>query len=409
MKIEELKKYKKILILGYGIEGRTTHKFLSKFVPDSEIGIADQKEDEDYLDKQADYDLVIKSPGISNRLVTKKYTTATNIFFANIDRKIIGVTGTKGKSTTVSLIYSILKKSGLNVKLVGNIGMPMLGELINSVPEDAVYVCELSSYQLADINYSPHISVILNIFPEHMDYHGSFELYKEAKKNIVKNSKEGDYFVYNPDYEDLAELAKSARAKSVPFVDILPFSDDVIQLKGEHNKLNIKAAITVAGIMGISDEVIKEVISEFKPLPHRLEFVGNFKDIDFYDDAISTTPESTIAALNSIENIETIFLGGKDRGYDFSLLAEKLVNSLVKNIVLFPDSGQKIKDELIKLGGEFNFFETSNMGDAVEFAYKNTSKGMGVLLSCASPSYSLWKNFEEKGDEFKKFVRELEG
>lgn len=411
MKIEELKKHKKILILGYGIEGRVTHEFLKRHVPDSEIGIADQKDGDDYLDKQADYDLVIKSPGIPGRLVTQKHTTATNIFFANVDRPIIGVTGTKGKSTTVSLIDAILREGGLNSRLVGNIGTPMLGELLNEIPEDVVYVCELSSYQLEDIDYSPHISVMLNIFPEHMDHHGSFENYRLAKERILSHVTSDDYFVYNPDYQELEKLAGETKAKAIPFEHELTFSMDEIKLKGEHNKMNIRSAVTVARIMGVKDEEIKNAIKAFETLPHRLEFVGRYKGIDFYDDAISTTPESTIAALNSIDNTETIFLGGMDRGYEFSSLAQKLVSSLVKNIILFPDSGRAIKKAInvkcqeLGVKCDFQFLETENMEDAVKFAYKNTSEGMAVLLSCASPSYSLWKNFEEKGDLFKKFVQ----
>ncbi|OGY59253.1 MAG: UDP-N-acetylmuramoylalanine--D-glutamate ligase [Candidatus Colwellbacteria bacterium RIFCSPLOWO2_01_FULL_48_10] len=409
MKIEQLKN-KKILILGYGIEGKATHQFLKKFAPDSLIGIADQKDGPDYLEKQKEYDLVIKSPGIPKQLVTAAHTTATNIFFANAQKPIIGITGTKGKSTTTTLIHAMLKEGGYDARLCGNIGKPMLDEISKPVGDKTVYVVELSSYQLDDITHSPHISLILNLFPEHMDYHGSFEAYKAAKKNIIKYSTGRDYFVYNPRYPELLELASTTAAKSVPFVEVLPFLKDIIPLKGEHNFDNVRAACTVAKLMNVSDESIVKAVKNFRSLPHRLEFVGNFHGIDFYDDAISTTPESTIQALEAIPNVETIFLGGKDRGYDFSSLAQKLVSSEIKNIVLFPDSGEKIDQELRKFKIEnlkLKILETKEMREAVRFAYEHTSPGKAVLLSCASPSYSIWKNFEEKGDLFKKFVKEL--
>ncbi|MEK7177401.1 MAG: Mur ligase family protein, partial [Patescibacteria group bacterium] len=185
MKLDQLKKYKKILILGYGKEGQATERFLKKFVPMAELGIADKKISDNYLDEQQKYDLIIRSPGISKNLITKPYTTASNIFLANIDNVVIGVTGTKGKSTTVSLIYSVLKQAGKSVHLIGNIGKPMLDEMLKPIGKEDIFVCEFSSYQLDDIEYSPHISVILDLFPEHMNYHGDVKNYYNAKKNII--------------------------------------------------------------------------------------------------------------------------------------------------------------------------------------------------------------------------------
>ena len=200
MKLKDLKKYKKILILGYGKEGQATERFLKKYHPTALIGIADQKIDPNYLDEQKKYDLVIRSPGVPKHLVTQPYTTATNIFLANIDNVVIGVTGTKGKSTTVSLIYAILKQAGRTAHLIGNIGRPMLDTMLQEIGKEDIFVCELSSYQLDDIEYSPHISVVTNLFPEHMNYHGSLDAYYQAKKNILKFVKIDDYYCYNPKY-----------------------------------------------------------------------------------------------------------------------------------------------------------------------------------------------------------------
>jgi len=424
MKIKDLEG-KKILILGFGMEGRATLKYLKKVLsPEqvSKIGIADEKDGPGYLDKQKYYDLVIKTAGIPRRLVTKPYTTATNLFFANTTGKIIGITGSKGKSTTTSLIHSILHSAGKNEMLVGNIGRPMLEELTKPEGEgaDRIYVCELSSYQCEDLEYSPHIAVYVSFFPDHMDYHGGLEQYWAAKNNLTAHSKAGDSVVYNPEYPRLADLAKelserpeSDRPQVLPFAHKLPFPQSAVPLLGKHNFDNVRGAYTVAKLLGISDEVIESAVRNFKALPHRLEPIGEFKGISFYDDAISTTPESTMAALDALSaggrRIGAIFLGGKDRGYDFSGLAQKIVEKKVKVVVLFPESGAHIKEAILKVegGASIKFHETRLMREAVEFAYAHADHGSVCLLSTASPSYSVWKNFEEKGDQFQKYAKEL--
>lgn len=406
MKLEDLKKYKKILILGYGKEGQVTEKFLKKYCPSALIGIADKKINVNYLDEQNKYDLVIRSPGIPKKLVTIPYTTATNIFFGNCLGQIIGVTGSKGKSTTASLIYSILKNAKKKVKLCGNIGQPMLLELFKPMSRENIFVCELSSYQLEDIEYSPHISVITNLFPEHMNYHGSIDTYYQAKKNILEFVKPNDYYCYNPKYSILEQWAKNIKCNSRPSKRIIYFDQITNPLIGEHNLENIDEAVTVAKIFNIPDEIIKNTVLNFQPLPHRLQFVGKFRNILFYDDAISTTPESTICAINSFPKIGTIFLGGMDRGYDFDELSRVIIDKKILNIVLFPDSGEKIFKLLKKANRiKFKFLKTKSMEEAVVFAYENNPANTVCLLSTASPSYSLWKNFEEKGDLFQFFVK----
>lgn len=409
MKIEELKN-KKILILGYGKEGRATEKYLKKVLPEAVIDHTDKNSDPQYLEKQKDYDLVIKTPGIPKALITQKYTTATNIFFANCPNVIIGVTGTKGKSTTSSLIYHILKTGKKKVHLVGNIGNPVLSELMKLHGKDDIFVMELSSYQLDDIHYSPYISVVLNLFPEHMNYHGEVENYYHAKKNIVKYAKQDDYFIYNPKYKELVQWASNAQCHTQPFISqTIPLRSEDLTLQGEHNKENIQAALAVTDLFHVSKEDVIKALKTFKPLPHRLENVGAYHDITFYDDAISTTPESTIAALQTLKGVDTLFLGGEDRGYDFSNLVNVIIEKGIKNIVLFPDSGGKIWALLhTKTSYLPRIFETRDMKAAVQFAYTHTRKKSICLLSTASPSYSVWKNFEEKGDLFKLYVRGYE-
>lgn len=404
MKLKELAN-KKILILGRGIEGQATLAYLKHYFPCSTIATADCQDGPDYLIAQKKYDLVIRSPGVPKHLIEVPYTTATNIFFANVKGLTIGITGSKGKSTTASLIFAMLSAADRPVHLVGNIGNPMLSELLKDSNIHAIWICELSSYQLDDINYSPQISVITTLFPEHMDYHGSVDAYYRAKTNILKFAGELAYFVYNPADPFLCQLAKKTKVHAIPFVETLPLPFKLIPLLGKHNHDNIRAAVTVARLLKISDKTISKAIKNFSPLPHRLQFVGKFKQIKFYDDAISTTPQSTICAIESLSKIGTIFLGGQDRGYDFTQLVSLIKRRKISNLVLFPDSGAQIEKLLKKTGSKFTLCKTRDMEEAVKFAYQMTPAETICLLSTASPSYSVWKNFEEKGDLFVKFVR----
>ncbi|MBX4200745.1 hypothetical protein KW786_01310 [Candidatus Parcubacteria bacterium] len=388
----------KAYILGYGKEGKITKRYLQKRYPKLKIGVGDEAIDKQYLEKQKEFDIAIKTPGIKKELVTIPHTTATNIFFSEVLGRnlIIGVTGSKGKSTTSSLIYHILKAAGKDVELLGNIGKPMLEALLRPIPRGRMYVLELSSYQLDDIRFSPDIAVVTNLFPEHLDFHGSLENYYDAKKNIINYQNKNQYLVHD---QKTAEWLKDYQGQSVEFSP----KDYESNLLGPHNKHNIGAAVTVAEVLKVPQEKIKKAIKSFKGLPHRLELAGEYKGIKFYDDAISTTPDSTIMALNSLSNIGTIFLGGTDRGYDFTQLEKELKKHKIKNIVLFPDSGNRINVS----PRDFNILKTDSMKEAVKFAYKYTKPEEICLLSCASPSYSLWKNFEVKGDLFKKLAKEL--
>ena len=403
----ELLKGKKILIVGFGQEGKASYAFLKQAVPSARLAVVDAKDGPLYLDTQKQYDIAIKSPGVAKHLISIPYTTPTNIFFGNTRGMIIGVTGSKGKSTTASLIYSILMAAGTRAHLVGNIGNPALSELGNETGADDIYVYELSSYQLDDIAYCPHISVITNFFPEHMDYHGGLEAYWEAKKRIVVHAQTTDFLVFNPAYPRLRQLAKQTKAQAVPYVSQLPFNEDSIPLLGQHNKENVRGAATVGKIFRISDSVMERAVKDFHPLPHRLELVGEYRGISFYDDAISTTPESTMCAIQSFTSVGAICLGGQDRGYDFSELSRLIAQKNIPVIVLFPDSGNAIAKALERIGYRpVHLLVTSDMEEGVRFIYEHTPKGSVALLSTASPSYSIWKNFEEKGRLFQKFVKQ---
>lgn len=434
--------FRKTIILGWGKEGQSLYKYYRERYPNMPLWVGDQHEftapkdkllttinSSKYLDSLNDFDVIAKSQGISN-LEPKileaiqagtDLTSMTQIFFAKYRHIIIGVTGTKGKSTTSSLIYALLKAAGKDVYIVGNIGNNPL-ELMNK-GENAYFVYELSSYQLATLPYSPHIAVFIDLFPDHLPYHNGFSNYAQAKANITRYQNKDDFFIYNGSYSFIKNLAKKSKAQSIDYAPkkkeingylyyqnekIIPLED--IKIPGEHNLNNITAAITVAKLLKINNKIIKEALQTFKGLRHRLEFIGEYKGINFYDDAISTTPESTLAAIEYLgSKLGTIFLGGLNRGYNFGQLARKLSNLPISAIVLFPDSGKEILIALKYAYGEKSLptiLQTKDMASAVKFAYQNTPVGQACLLSTASPSYSIFKNFEEKGDLFQKFVQE---
>jgi len=433
MKLKNLKN-KKILILGLGVEGMDNLKFLTKTFPNQIIALGDRLKFDDlnpkakriikkikklrlhlgesYLGFLKYYDVIIKSPGISpatlKPFLTKKQiiTSQTEIFFNNCPGKIIGITGTKGKSTTTFLIYTILKENGIKAYLGGNIGKPVLSFLEFSRPNN-VYVCELSSHQLLNLKKSPHIAVFLNIYKEHLDYYDGFEQYLSAKTNILRYQKKSDYLIFNSKSKLVNKEAKKSRAKKIP-IDSVKIKKIETLLEGDFNVFNIKAAIVVARLFDIQDKDILKSIKKFKPLEHRLEYIGIYKGVKFYNDALSTVPEATIAALDALgNNVETIFLGGLDRGIDFKGLAKRILKSKIKTLILFPDTGSDIFKEIIALDSKkkYKAIVVLNMKDGVELAFKNTKKGKICLLSTASPSFSLFKDYKEKGNLFKKYVK----
>lgn len=400
MKLAELTD-KKIIILGFGREGRDTLKFLKKSFPRKKIDIADQKFDKDYLNLINNHDVVIKSPGIPFKILTRhniaaKIITATEIFFDNCPGKIIGVTGTKGKSTTVSMIHAVLKAGGIQTELVGNIGRPALGLLKNAQPKQ-IFVYELSSFQLTNLKTSPHIAVLLNIYPEHLDYYNNFNEYVRAKANIAKYQRTSDYLIYNSENAQIKKIVQNSRAKK-------------IAIRGQYYELDMAAARQVGEIFKIPRSKIDQAIRNFRYLPHRLEYVGKFKGIKFYNDSLATVPEAVMGALHHLgEDVQTLILGGFDRGLDFKKLAKAIVKSKIETLILFPTSGSRILDALKDVGhpSSFTSLMVKSMDQAVKMAYRYTDQGKICLLSPASPSFGLFRDYADRGEQFKKFVRKL--
>ena len=348
--------------------------------------------------------MIIKSPGIPFKIIPRselrKLTSQTEIFFENCQGQIVGITGTKGKGTTAVMIYEILKAEGIKAHLIGNIGKPVLNLLFSTIPND-VYVYELSSHQLYDLKKSPHIAVFLNLFADHLDYYRNFKEYADAKANITLHQKKDDYLVYNAQDKIVKEIAKKSKAKKVP-------------IKGEYYELNKAAARAVGRLFKIPSKIIEKAIKEFKHLPHRLESVGTFERITFYNDASATIPEATMAAMETLGNkVETIILGGSDKNIDFKNLAKKVLESKIKTVILFPITGERIWKDIVRQkrkgtnrkGRVLNHFFVNNMKDAVKLAYQHTKADKICLLSTACASFSIFKDYKEKGDLFKKYVR----
>jgi UDP-N-acetylmuramoylalanine--D-glutamate ligase len=417
MKISELRD-KKILVLGLGKEGLSALEYLKKNFPENEVGTADQKNGDNYLEKLAEYDVIIKSPGIPYlpEIVRAKdsgkiITSTTDLFFDNFSGQIIGVTGTKGKSTTTSLIYEVLKAGGLDAYLVGNIGNPVL-DVLDDLTENSIVVYELSSFQLSDLSKSPHIAVWTSIYSEHLDYHGSFESYFESKANITKFQTEDDYFIFNNSFPEIIEVAKTSKARQISYS--LVDKDTILngissQLIGEFNLQNIMPAVIIGKeIFNLPHGTISKAISEFKPLPHRLEFVAEKSGIKFYNDSLATNPRATIAAIEAFgEELETLIVGGFDRGVDYSVLGPIIAKSKIKNLILFPDTGEKIWEAVSMESQEIKKFNTSSMDEAVKIAFEVTSPGKVCLMSPASASFNMFKDYADRGEQFKSLVSVL--
>lgn len=442
---------KKIVILGYGMEGESTYKFLRKYFPDKKLFIADKKIDlldnhfelnedvnlevslgEEYLNGINEFDLILKAPGISLKDIDisnfeNKITSQLELCLEFIDIYSIGITGTKGKSTTSSLMYKILKDQGKDAFLLGNIGEPIFNN-VEKFSKNSIAVIEISSHALEYVKKSTNIGIILNIFEEHLDHYKSLEKYIEAKLNLAKFQSENDFLIYNFDNEFIKNYKFKYKKNDYAIsLKCRPDTKNVVclegnfiycnnkkifdinthmNLKGMHNINNIMFLIAVCDILNLNIDTALKTIKEFKPLEHRMEFVATVDQVDFYNDSIATIPESTINAINSIPNVNTLIVGGKDRGVNLEGLIKFLNNSDIENIICLPKTGEFIKKGLENSNKNVQF--TEKLDEAVSVAKKITKKGTACLLSPAASSYGYFKNFEERGNLFKKYVNNKE-
>lgn len=416
-----------VLLLGFGREGRSTYAFIRKYYPQKPLGIADKNavdiEDdhvrlftgEGYLDAMEQYDLVMQSPGVSLRDVNipdgVEVSGQIDLFLRFVDCETIGVTGTKGKSTTSTLIYEILRAAEKSACLIGNIGTPVFESLTDIQGKTAVI--EMSSHQLEFAKASPHIAVFTNIYEEHLDHYKGFKGYVDAKLNVLRHQHKNDYFVYNADqslgdFIDFKNLAATGIAVSADDGEKDTFLHSLtklnIRLPGRHNHHDIYFAAAVAKILGIKKDALARGIQNFSGIEHRMEPMGVFHGIRFYNDCIATVPESVIFAVQALKDVDSLIIGGMDRGIDYTRFVAELRESGIDHLICMPETGHDIGAKLAALGSKINIVLVDDMEQAVQNAFALTAVGKSCLLSPAAPSYNRYKSFEEKGRQFKKLV-----
>lgn len=409
---------KNVIFVGKGKEWVSFEKFANSYLRClslKNIYIDDENKAElETMLRQADpaTTLVVKTAGYAGRLMPVAYTTPTRIFFDCIKQlkcRSVGITGTKGKTTTSSLLAASLKNGGIDVRLCGNMGLPMLDALENAT-QSTVFVVELSSYQLAELSQSPDVAIITNLYKDHVDYHGTLEAYWEAKRNIMRYMNENGTVIYNPDTEVVLHWLAESKARSIAIDPQENVDMSSAKLIGDHNKLNYLMVRAAAELFGVERLISFDTFNQFEPIRHRLQPVRTVRDITFVDDAIGSTPEATIAGIQAlIRNkgpVGCVMLGGLDRQYDFTELVALLRTVAIPKLVLFPDTGAIIK-ALLPDDYQPETFNATDMDEAVEWASQHTPSGSICLLSTAAPSTVLWSSFEEKGSLFQQAVMNL--
>ena len=415
---------KRILILGFGREGKSSFRFVQKYLPNAEVAVADKNEMEGvkhfgnyYLEAMYDYDIVIKTPGISLKDFDTKgveITSQTDLFLSQFHAQTIGISGTKGKSTTTSLIYHLLKSSGRDAILTGNIGIPCF-DIMEDIKSDSIVVYELSAHQLEYVHNSPHVGVLLNVFEEHLDHFGTFERYKSAKLNLLRFMGEDDTAIIHDTLINDALRVIAGKAKQSRVFTQCDFDEidrTALPLKGEHNYLNVKAALLACDACGVDYRELIPYLYTFKPLEHRLEPVGTFGGVTFVNDSISTIPQAAISACNALQKVDFLLLGGFDRGIDYQPLVDYLKENPVPHLLFTGKAGERMMQLMdgISTGSMTkvpesvegpSLFNYSNMEEAFAYLKKHAKQGDVCLLSPAASSYDQYKNFEERGRKFK--------
>ena len=423
---------RRILIAGYGREGKSSHNLLQKLLPECNPDIAnnDQEIAQRLQEASQPYDLIIKSPGIP----TMKFeglcdlttiTSQTDLFLQVYHDQVIGITGTKGKSTTTTLIHHVLQQTygnSQNVILAGNMGIPLF-DILDQIMPDSIIVAELSCHQLENIHRAPHIGVILNLYQEHLDHYHDYRDYQMSKMQMMVRQQAGDHCFYCTDSEELVHRVEeldphiattlhpySLREAHNAAIDQMPST-----LQGDHNLSNIYVAKQVCELKGVADNQFSEALATFHGLRHRLELVGTYRGITFYNDSISTIPEATIAAVETLRHVDTIILGGYDRNIDYSTLEQYILSPTpaglqIRNIVFVGEAGRRLYNDLTHM--HYNPQDRMHTvvveydyTKIVDWCFAHTQAGKICLLSPAAASYDNFKNFEERGDTFCKLVR----
>lgn len=440
-------KNKKILVLGMARSGYEVSKLLSKY--NNEIIVTDMKDQNlNHIEEleelgvkfiksenpinliDSSFDLVIKNPGIryDHPLILKAIELGIRVenevevayHFLPKDAFIIAITGANGKTTTTTLCYELIKEMGLKVHLGGNIGYP-LSQIVEQVQSKDIVVLEISAQQLHDFyDFKPNIGILTNLTPVHIDFFGNYENYINHKLKLFMNHSENDIAIINKGNIDSYESTKNINSKKIYFSsntdsdiyikdkaicykDELVVSLDDIRIKGMHNYENIMCAIVAAKELGITNEQIKNVLSKFTGVEHRMEFVNKINGREFYNDSKATNVKSTEIALSAFDTPVILLLGGLDRGHSFEDLSDDLSN--VKYIVCYGETKQRIHDFALKYNKNCTVVET--LEEAVKCAYNVSIEGDTILLSPSCASWDQFDSFEDRGKKFKEVVESL--
>ncbi len=448
----------KIAIVGWGLEAQSAFKFFGpdndylivnesrqdNFPPESEhvkvrfldgsapVGIPGQVQDLSYLDGIEQYDKIVYQPTSYFNLQKKfgndkqfwaRATTVYDIFYHHTKtHNIIGVTGSKGKGTTSTLIAKILEAQGKKVHLGGNIGTPIL-EMLPKIEADDWLVWELANFQLKPASYSPHIGVCLMITEEHLDWHPDMEDYLQAKANLFRFQKTDDIAIYYSKDENSKKIADASPGKKIPYYtspgafvredgmvvigDTEVINKTEVKLLGEHNLQNVCAALTAVFEATGSVDKAKAVLSSFAGLEHRLELVREFEGVKYYDDSFATTPAATIVALKAFAAPKVMILGGSDKGADFDQLAKEVAAGNVRKVIVIGVTAPKIIKALKNQGFENIVTGPDNMTAIIDAARQAAQVGDVVLLSTACASFGMFKDYKDRGDQFKEAVQAL--
>lgn len=419
----------KLAILGFGREGKALKAYLRKKYPKEKIAILDRKTDPDYLRRLGDFDIVFRSPGVPYNFpeiqkALKKgteFSSATKVFFEEVRKNkkgsIIGITGTKGKGTTSSLLYDILKAAKKDAYLAGNIGTPALS-ILPKLKKNSISVIELSSFQLQGLGLSPDISVVLNVFPDHLDAHRSVKEYLEAKSEIAKNQNKSDVIFYNKDNRNSFLIAQKSKGKKIPISEkeFKLFSPADLKIVGPHNFKNAVMAAEIGLYLGIKPEIVKATVKKYKGLPYRLELVKKIKadgkSIEIYNDSASTNPDTTAAAVKSFKEPIFLIAGGKDKNLDYAPLGATLKKSSVREAILFGENKAKIE----KAVGGIEIVLAGNLEEALAAAAKDAKNYLRfypdekaiVVFSPGATSFDMFKDYADRGKKFSKLAKSLD-
>ena len=427
---------KRIGIMGFGREGKSTYKLLKEIFPNKSFVLFDQnakafdetKEEiikskekifiskEEFAEINSLCDIIFLTPGITLKdlkdIDLDKISNQCDLFLSLYKNQTIGISGTKGKSTTTSLVYEIIKSQHDNTIIAGNIGIPVF-DIIDKVKQDSIIVLELSCHQLQNIKMAPKVSVLLNLYQEHLDHYNSYEEYQLAKLNLLLKGEKTDTFIYCKDSSELCSWVEKYGLQRIykGFSATDYIFDSPKHLKGEHNKLNILASLyAVESFMGCKEFNQEKALASalnFKGLPHRLQFVARINEVDYYNDSISTIPQATLAAMKSLGNVSALILGGMDRGIDYNDIKKILDYNTETNklhIAFVGSAGRRMKQILEEENKNFDSIVSDDWNEIIDWVKQKAEKGKSVLLSPAASSYDQFKNFEFRGKKFEELV-----